>query len=305
MIRGLIKEGGKAGNITKMIAILNDHILERILTLLLDEMGPSPVPFCFLLMGSEGRSEQTFRTDQDNAIIYADPKDEIEKQEAETYFREFANRDIMARNPKWCQPYSTWCSYFERWISTPDPQELLNAMIFFDFRCGFGDSSLADKLRDHLNRWTRRQEIYLMHLARDCMAHRAPLSFFKTFIVEKDGEHKNTLDVKLQGITPFVNFARLMALRHEINETNTLARFHALANEGHISTGLYQAATDAYELQMQLRLVHQLFQIDNGLIPDNYINPANLPELEKRMLKEAFGVIERLQSLLKTIFPVV
>lgn len=320
MIRNLIKEGGKAGNITRMIAILNDHILERLLTLLQDYMGPPPVPFCFMLMGSEGRREQTFRTDQDNAIIYQDPADEKQKQEAESYFREFANQaidllvncgyplcpgDIMARNPKWCQPYSTWCSYFERWVSAPDPEELLNAMIFFDFRCGFGDASLAEKLRDHLNSLTRRQEIYLMHLAKDCLVYRAPLSFFKTFIVEKDGEHKNTLDIKRQGITPFVNFARLMALRYEINETNTLARLNALADEGHISADLLQVATNAYELQMQLRLVHQLYQIDNGIVPDNHINPASLTELEKRMLKDAFSVIERLQALVKTIFPVV
>lgn len=211
----------------------------------------------------------------------------------------------MARNPKWCQPFSKWCSYFERWVSAPDPEELLNAMIFFDFRCGFGDVSLAEKLRVHLNTLTRRQEIYLMHMAKDTLVHRAPLSFFKTFIVEKDGEHKNTLDIKRQGITPFVNFARLMALRYELNETGTLDRLRALAEEGHISPDLLQATTDAYELQMQLRLVHQLYQIDNGTIPDNYINPTELTELEKRMLKDAFTVIERLQSLLKTIFPVV
>jgi len=320
MIRSLIKEGGKAGNITRMIAVLNDHILERMLNLLQDEMGPPPVPFCFLLMGSEGRREQTFRTDQDNAIIYADPEDDGQKKEAESYFKEFARRaidhlvncgyplcpgEIMARNPKWCQPYSTWCKYFERWISAPDPEELLNAMIFFDFRCGFGDVSLAEKLRDHLNKMTRRQQIYLMHMAKDTLVHRAPLSFFKTIIVQKNGEHKNTLDIKLQGITPFVNFARLMALQYEINETNTLARLNVLADEGHISRDFWQSATDAYELQMQLRLVHQLYQIDNGTIPDNHINPANLTELEKRMLKDAFTVIERLQSLLKTIFPVV
>lgn len=319
MIRNLIKEGGKAGNITRMIAVLNDHILERMLTLLQEELGQPPVPYCWLLMGSEGRREQTFRTDQDNAIIYADPKDEAQKKAAEEYFQKFASRaidhlvncgyplcpgDIMARNPKWCQPYSAWCQYFDRWIAAPDPQELLNAMIFFDFRPGFGDRSLADNLRDYLNAATRRQEIYLLHMARDCFSSRAPLSFFKTFIVEKNGEHKNTLDIKRQGITPFVNFARIFALKHGVKETNTLARLNVLGEEGHISKSVWQAASEAYELQMQMRLVHQLFQIDNGIIPDNYINPANLTELEKRMLKEAFSVIDRLQGILKSEFPV-
>lgn len=319
-IRSLIKEGGKAGNITRMIAVLNDYILEKVLDLLHEDLGAPPVKYCWLLMGSEGRREQTFRTDQDNAIIYQDPVNEQQAKDAKEYFAEFAKQaidhlvncgyplcpgDIMARNPKWCQPYSVWCKYFENWISAPDPQELLNVMIFFDFRSGYGDESLALDLREHLNQLTRRQEIYLMHLARDCMAGRAPLSFFKSFIVEKDGEHKNELDIKRQGLVPFVNYARVMALKHEVNETNTLDRLDVLMKDGHISRELWSAAHEGYELQMQLRLVHQLFQMENDQVPDNYINPANLTELEKRMLKDAFSIIERLQANLKTLFPVV
>jgi len=320
MIRSLITEGGKAGNITRMIAILNDHILDRLLTLLQDEMGPPPVKFCWLLMGSEGRREQTFKTDQDNAIIYYDPEGEEQKKATETYFVEFARRaidylvncgyplcpgEIMANNPRWCQPYSVWCKYFENWIAAPEPQELLNAMIFFDFRSGYGDATLADNLRDHLNRMTKRQEIYLMHLANDCLASRVPLSFFKSFIVEKDGEHKNELDIKHQGIVPFVNFARVLALKNGVKETNTLARFNVLEADGHISKDLWASACEGYELQMQLRLVHQLDQLENGVMPDNYLHPAQLTELEKRMLKDAFSIIERLQNILKTMFPVV
>ncbi len=320
MIRSLIREGGKAGNITQMIAVLNDHILEKLLEMLHEEMGPPPVDYCWLLLGSEGRREQTFRTDQDNAIIYEDPVNEKQKKEVESYFSEFARRaidhlvncgyplcpgEIMARNPKWCQPFSTWCSYFERWISAPDPEELLNVMIFFDFRAGYGTMSLAEKLRDHLISYSKRQEIYLMHLAKECMMSRPPLSFFKTFIVERDGEHKNTLDIKRQGLTPFVNYARVMGLKHGVKETNTLARMDVLKEDGHISTDLWAAAQEGYELQMQIRLVHQLYQLEKGLIPDNYINPAHLTEVEKRMLKDAFSIIERLQANLKTLFPVV
>ena len=178
-------------------------------------------------------------------------------------------------------------------------------MIFFDLRAGYGDVTLAQKLQDHLVDYSSRHEIYLMHLARECIVSRAPLSFFKSFIVHKDGEHKNTLDIKQQGLTPFVNFARVMALKYGVKESNTLARMNVLKEDGHISIDLWSAASEGYEMQMQLRLVHQLYQIENGIIPDNYINPAQLTELEKRLLKEAFNVIERLQALLKTLFPVV
>ncbi|MCI5149319.1 MAG: histidine kinase, partial [Candidatus Electrothrix sp. MAN1_4] len=306
------------GNISRMISILNDHILERLLTLLEEEMGPPPVLYCWLLMGSEGRREQTFKTDQDNAIIYADPKNEQQGKEAQEYFTAFARKaidhlvecgyplcpgEIMAVNPKWCQPLSVWKGYFEDWVGSPDPQELLHATIFFDFRAGFGKAVLADKLRQHLNTLTARQELYLLHLAGQCLSGRAPLSFFRNFIVEKNGEHKNKLDIKHQGITPFVNFARILALRYGIRETNTLARLHVLAKERILEETLWATAMDAYEMQMQLRIIHQLNQIEAERQPDNYIAPDELSELEKRMLRDAFEVIDRLHSVLKTMFP--
>ncbi|HIP40704.1 MAG TPA: cyclic nucleotide-binding/CBS domain-containing protein [Desulfocapsa sulfexigens] len=318
VIRGLIKEGAKAGNITQMIAILNDHILERMLTLLEQDLGPPPLPYCWLLMGSEGRREQTFKTDQDNAILYADPADDTEKETAEIYFKEFAARaidhlvncgyplcpgEIMATNPKWCQPLSVWKGYFANWIGAPDPAELLNATIFFDFRSGFGDASLARELRKHLNHEAQKKDIFLFHLARQCMSTRVPLSFFKSFIVDKDGAHKNQLDIKRQGLTPFVNFARVLALKHGINETNTLARLKALFDADFISRDIWASTNDAYELQMQQRLIHQLRQIEEGTLPDNHINPEQLSELDRRMLKDAFTVIERLYSVLDKMYP--
>lgn len=319
VIRGLIGEGAKAGNITQMIAILNDHILGRMLTLLEQEMGPPPLPYCWLLLGSEGRREQTFKTDQDNAILFADPANEEQKLAAETYFKAFAAKaidhlvncgyplcpgEIMAINPRWCQPLSVWKKYFDRWLAAPEPQELLNATIFFDFRAGFGETGLAETLREHLNMNMKGKDMFLFHLARQCMETRVPLSFFKNFIVEKDGEHKNRLDIKRQGLTPFVNFARVLSLKSGVKETNTLARLKALTDGEQIQGELWAAASEAYELQMQQRLVHQLRQIEAGILPDNYIDPADLSDLERRMLKDAFAVIERLYGVLERMYPV-
>jgi CBS domain-containing protein len=318
MIRNLIKEGARAGHIARMIAILNDQILERLLTLLEEELGPPPVAYCWLLMGSEGRREQTFRTDQDNAILYEDPADAAQGKAAEAYFARLAEKaiehlvrcgyplcpgEIMAKNLKWRQPLSAWKQCFSDWAATPAPEEVLNATIFFDFRAGFGKTALADELRQHLHTLTKSSELYLLHLARQCLDAKTPLSFFKNFIVEKDGEHKNKLDIKVQGLTPFVNFARILALRHGIRETNTLARLHVLGKEGILSEELQAAATDAYEMQMQLRLVHQLNQLEDEQPPDNHIAPADLSELDRRMLRDAFEVIDRLHGVLKSLFP--
>ena len=319
VIRSLLKEGGKASHITRMIAIINDHILTRLLTLLEAELGPPPVPYCWLLLGSEGRREQTFKTDQDNALLYADPRDHRQQEDAARYFAELADKaadhlancgyppcpgEIMARNPRWRQPYSVWQGYFASWVCEPNPQELLNATIFFDFKAGFGEAKLAEELRDYLVEKTRRQDIFLLHLARQALAARAPLSFFRNFIVEKDGEYKNRLDIKHKGIAPYADFARIFSLKHGVKETNTLARFKVLADEGYLDRQLAKAAEASYELMMQLRLLHQLEQLEQGILPDNHIDPADLTDLERRMLKESFRVLERLQAILETNYPV-
>ena len=245
--------------------------------------------------------------------------DEVQKQAAETYFKDFAAKaidylvncgyplcpgEIMAINPLWCQPFSVWKKYFEQWVTAPEPQELLNSIIFFDFRAGFGEIILAEELRAHLNRQIGGRDLFLFHLARQCIETRVPLSFFKNFIVEKDGEHRNRLDIKRQGLTPFVNFARVLALKFGVKETNTLARLKALMEGEQIQRELWAAASEAYELQMQQRLVHQLRQIEAGILPDNHIDPANLSDLERRMLKDAFTVIERLYGVLERMYPV-
>lgn len=317
VVRPLIEEGAKASNITRMITVLNDLILDRILTLMQEELGPPPVPFCWLVMGSEGRKEQTFRTDQDNAIIYQDPKNPEEEEAARRYFKMFGQEAInhlvkcgyppckggnMASNPKWCQPASVWHGYFERWVNVPEPQEVLNSTIFFDFRPAYGHVELGFKLRDHLNRLVRGKDMFLRYLAQDCLKTRPPISFFKNFLVETDGEHKNRLDIKARGLVPFWDFARVMALRHSIDETNTLSRLEILAANSHLPEELYNKARESYEFQMQLRFLNQLRLMEEGEQPHNFINPAELSDLEKQTLKGAFSVISSLQSFLKQTF---
>ena len=313
VVRTLIEEGAKANNITRMITVLNDHILDRMLTLLIEELGPPPVQFCWMLMGSEGRREQTFRTDQDNAIIYQVPEGEKQARRAEDYFQILGEKaiehlvecgyprcpgNIMASNPQWRQTTTNWQQTFSRWLHTPDPQEVLNSTIFFDFRAGFGNSELVRELRNNLARQAAKQDIFLLHLAKDCLSIRPPLSFFKNFIVEKNGEHKNTLDLKRSGLTPFVDFARVMSLRYNVRESNTIGRLQLLHEGNHISNELFTETMEAYEFLMQLRLVHQLHMLEQDKIPDNYVNPSDLSDIEKQTLKESFEVIRRLQNVL-------
>ncbi|MFA6222578.1 MAG: DUF294 nucleotidyltransferase-like domain-containing protein [Desulfomonilaceae bacterium] len=312
VIRGLIEEGAKADNVARVIAVLNDRIINRLLTLMVEELGPAPVPFCWIVMGSEGRKEQTFKTDQDNAIIYEDPAEDWETiKETKLYFRKFGNEaikhltacgyplckgEMMASFSRWRKAYSLWVGYFDQWMATTDPLETLNAKIFFDFRPIFGDLEIGDKLRSHITRRAQKSEAFLKHLANDCLVIEPPISFFRNFIVERDGEHKNRLDLKLKGLTPVVDFVRMMALKYGKTETNTLGRLSELQKDNLISDDVCSDLVEAYNFVMHLRLVGQLRLIEKGSEPHNYINPAELSDLEKITLKEAFAVIKRTQN---------
>ena len=317
VMHGLILEGARPGNITRLITLVNDHILDRLLSFLEDEIGPPPVPYCWLLMGSEGRKEQTFKTDQDNGLIYTDPANEAEAAECKRYFKALGNEatrhlvncgfprcngDIMASNPKWCQPLSVWKKYFDHWITTPEPKDVLHSTIFFDFRPGYGQLELGVELRRHLMAHLSGQELFLRFLAKDCMTTPPATGLFRRFILEKEGTFKNRLDLKTKGLVPFVDFARIMSLRYGVKETNTQERLQAVAEGGFISRELYLKLTQAYEIQMVLRLLHQDRQWEDGVELDNYVDPAELSELERNNLKEALSVVGDIRSYLREEF---
>jgi CBS domain-containing protein len=317
LVRTMIEEGARATDITRVITLLNGSALSRILWVLTEELGPAPVPFCWLMLGSDGRREQIFRTDQDNALVYADSTDGRLQQEAEGYFSVFAamatehltgcgyprcKNEFMASNPRWCQPSTVWDGYFSEWISSPDPMEVMQAAIFFDFRAGHGDEKLADTLRERVLEQAQRQPVFQYHLASEYLANYPPLSFFRDAVVEQDGHHSYRLDLKRRGLSPIVNFARLMAVRHGIAATNTGERLDQLAQGSFIPADLYTDSRAAYEFEIQLSLVHQLRQLEAGEMPDTFLNPGELSELERKTLKDAFSVIDRLRVHVKQEF---
>ncbi|MBW2635482.1 MAG: signal transduction protein, partial [Deltaproteobacteria bacterium] len=278
--------------------------------------GPPPVKFVFMILGSEGRNEQTLKTDQDNAIIFEDvPKSEKEKVMA--YFLNFGEKicglldkagyafctgGVMAKNPKWCQPLSRWKAYFSEWIHAAEGKDLLQASIFFDFRGGYGDMALIDRLRQHLFAALGGWPGFFRHLTENAMYFRPPISFFRNFVVESKGEHKDTFDIK-SAMTPIVDFARIYALKNKIEETNTLERLKQLRSKQVLQQQQYEELEKAYGFLLQTRFVRQVTVImdENGQ-PDNYINPKKLTRIEQKMLKEIFTRVEKFQSRLEADF---
>lgn len=317
VIRALLDNGARAGHITRLITVVNDHILHKIIELVHREIGPPPTSYCWISMGSEGRREQTIATDQDNALVYADSPDEPVRRAAEVFFQAMAERvvghlekagfprckgDMMASNPAWRKSLAAWKDTFDAWIAVPEPMEVLHSTIFFDFRGVAGHMGLADDLRAHVARRAAASGIFLRFLAADCQVTRAPLTFFRGFAVEKSGEHKYTLDLKKRGLVPFQDFARVLALAHGVMETGTLERVETLARQGHIPTNLGREVAQAFEFLLSVKLDHQLSQVERGLPPDTHIDPRALSDMDKGTLRDAFGVIGSMQSFLKDMF---
>lgn len=309
----LMKEGAKASNITRVIAEINDRLLRKILEITEKKLGAPPVNYCWIVFGSEGRMEQTFKTDQDNAIIYEDTETPEKEGEAKTYFSAFTllvrdsllkcgfppcPADYMASNPQWRQPLKVWKRYFSRWISSPNPEALLKSLIFFDFRPVYGEFRLAEELRSHLTVSLRGQNIFLALMASVITKNRPPLGFFRTFIVEKSGAHKNELDLKLSGIGPLVDIVRFFALETGIPETSTLERIEALKNRHSVMKELSEDLEQAFEFINLLRIQHQMEQTKKSITPDNFINPGTLSNLEKKYLKESFHIIAKIQDII-------
>lgn len=312
IIKGLIHSGAKAQNVTKLITTISDAILKKLITFALDETDPPPAKFVFMILGSEGRREQTLKTDQDNAIIFEDVPKESE-EEVRAYFLKFGEKvctwldeagydfcegGIMAKNPKWCQPLSVWKEHFSGWIHAAQPEDLLQASIFFDFRDAYGDTDLIDNLRSFLFGSLGGFKGFFRHLTENALHFKPPLGFFRSFVVESKGKHRNSFDIK-SAMMPIVDFARIHALNNKIGETNTLERLHQLYIKKVLSWQDYNEIEQAYSFMMQLRFVRQVTSVmEEAAKPDNYINPKKLSNIEQTMLKEIFKRIEKFQRKL-------
>lgn len=310
LIQSLIESGVKAKNVARLISTISDAILQKLIGFAVRELGPPPTKFVFLIMGSEGRREQTLKTDQDNAIIYEDIPHEF-ADSVNGYFLKFGekvctwldqagytfcNGDVMAKNPKWCQPLSVWKTYFSTWVDTVEPEALLQSNIFFDFRGGYGDMELVDQLRSHLFASLAARPNFFRYLAENSLYPKPPLGFFRNFLVESRGEHRDTFDIK-SSMLIIVNFTRIYALQNGIEETNTQERLSQLFLRKVLSWEDYNELEQSYNYLMQMRLLRQVSAVirENGK-PDNHINPKMLSHIEQTMLREIFKRIEKFQE---------
>ena len=309
----MLAQGVGAEQITQFISALNDTLTRRIIQLSLERHDLFGIDWAWLSFGSEGRDEQTFSTDQDNGIVYL-CTDIMDREHTQLRLLEFArdvNADldkcgfplcsgnIMAGNPALCLTLEEWEERFDAWIRTPEPQALLNATIFFDFRPLFGKFNLADRLRLSLLRQARGNPLFLRMLADNALTVLPPLGKIRDFVTDNDPEHPGCIDLKKFGSRLFIDAARVFAMAHDISATNTLQRIKLSAQLMNISPEEAAAAADGFNFIQLLRLRHQHSEQMQGRVGDNLIRPDELNEVERRILKEAFRQARKLQQRLK------
>jgi CBS domain-containing protein len=310
MLVDLVEGGARPEDAARVTTAVTDALTQRLLQLAEEELGPPPVPYAWIALGSQARREQTLHSDQDHALLLDDDATAAH----DDYFRELAAfvsdglhacgypycpGEVMATTDRWRQPLSNWRRTFREWIEEPEVEALMHASIFFDLRHVHGSDPLTDSLHQFILDRTSNRSIFLACLAANALEHTPPLGFFRQFVLDTHGDHEDSLDLKHDGLVPIVDLARLHALAHGVPAVNTRRRLTQLAERGALNESDADNLKDAFTFIAQIRLRHQVNQIARDEAPDNYVSPNALSAFDRRHLKDAFRIVKTAQSAIE------
>ncbi|MEJ5248743.1 MAG: DUF294 nucleotidyltransferase-like domain-containing protein [Caldilinea sp.] len=297
VVETLYRGGLATPQIGRIVSTLNDTLIARLLQQGEAALGAAPTPYAWIVFGSEGRCEQMVLTDQDNALVYAEPS-----EAADAYFHALAEfvvqRLIQAGFPpcpggymatNWCKPLDEWLALFSDWIDRPEPQALVEAGIFFDFRPVYGELSLEPLEQRMMS--AQRNGIFLAYLAQAANAFAPPLGFLNR--LRSEGGY---IDLKKGGVAPVVGMARALALAAGSRERSTMERLTAAVQGGTLSGEGADNLSGAFQFFLHIRLRAQLDAIRAGQKPDNRIRLKDLTSREQRLLKDAFVMVREMQE---------
>lgn len=316
IVHQLLERGVKSELVNQIITAVSDTIALRVIDKVIHEIGPPPSRFVFMTLGSEGRKEQTLKTDQDNAIIYEDKANE-QRERVRNYFLGFADKvsealntvgfsfcqgEFMAKNPKWTHSLSHWKKNYDNWMTESTQETVMKYATFFDNRAIYGDFGILDELHQYMDLQLQAPlDKFFFNMANNALQYEPPLTFFKGIRTFNVGE-KKVFNIK-KAMTPIVDLIRVFALKHRIFETNTGERLKVLAEKGHFTHKEYQELKQAYYFLMGLRLDSQATQIIHERAePTNVIEIDKLTKIERVTLVEVFKVIKNFQLKVKIEF---
>ncbi len=312
--RKLLDAGQTAGSITALLTSLNDLLVERLLDLTQAASVLRDMNGRWLALGSQGRCEQTPATDQDNAILFDDEADPELRRQALLPLALQVNRaldrcgfalcrgNVMASNLNWCLSHSEWKSRFSSWIDRPEPQALLNAAIFFDFRPVGARHTPVGQLRSWLAAYAQGNERFLLLMVFNALRNQPPLGLLRDFVLSRRGEHPHTLDLKINGVQPFVEAARILGLATGIESTGTVQRLQEAGRARSIPQQEIAAWCEAFEAIQELRLRLNAAQLAQGALIHNDFDPYTLNDSDRRRLRDALRQARNLQNRLASEF---
>jgi len=310
LVKTFIESSTRPRHVTNLLASICDAVTIRLVELAIKEMGPPPAAFAFISMGSQGRQELTLTTDQDNGIIYQKPLDNDAKH-VQDYFLQLGKKvsdglnqagylycrgGVMASNPRWCRSLTDWISGFREWIHKSEPQEIIDFNIFFDLRTVYGDEDLSRELKQVIFATVAEDPAFLHHLAKNAVSFKPPIRLpGNIYLGGGSTEHAGEINLK-DAMAPLVGYARLYALRYQIQQTHTLERIETLGDLNLIPPASRDEMIAAYDLLMQLRLQTQLEAIQLGKSPHNNVHPGKIGYIQQETLKQAFAQISAVQK---------
>ena len=316
----LVTEDATADDIGRVVTAIADAIERRLIELAEVRLGPPPGPYCWVTLGSAGRLEHGLSSDQDHALILSDDVlDGADGDDYADYLRELATfvsdglaecgyryctAGLMATDPQMRQGLSGWIDTVVRWVENPTDDDVHRVRAFFDLRPLHGDARLFDDLQRAALAETADSMPFLGHLAAHATRTQPPIGFFRGFVLEKGGEHADTLDLKDRGVRLVVDLARVYALAGGLPQVNTQLRLAAVEGTGRLSAERIADLKDAFEFISYVRLRHQARQVRAGTEPDDFVPPDELSQFEKRHLRDAFSIVRQAQSVLTTAYPV-
>lgn len=312
----MVDEGANSQMIGSALSTIGRSFTRRLLQLAEDELGPPPVPYSFMALGSMARNEQSIVTDQDNALVL---EDSFDPARHDAYFAAlgkfvsdglaacgytYCTGDIMATNPKWRQPLRVWQQYFSDWIDNPTPERLLHSSIFFDLDNVHGQQTLVVHLQDLIAERAPRSPFFLAAMARNASNRTPPLGFFRNFVMEKDGKQNNTINLKRRGTAPMTDLIRVHALASGSTAQNSFDRINDIEKTQLLPSGVGDRIRYALEFISMVRIRHQAISLKRDQAPTNSIEPENISSAERHNLKDAFQLLSDAQKFLQFRYPV-
>jgi len=310
----LSRNGVRIRDLVRLISLLNDQIALRLIAILRQNLFPDlPQGFAFLILGSEGRREQTLKTDQDNAIIYADDLAPEEVVIIEKFSKALIDAlieigvpecpgGIMAKNAFWRRSISAWKETLNTWIAVPSGENILNFSMFSDMRVLWGDSSLEQELRAHVIDCAHKDTLFLAHMAANVCRFVPPLGFFGGIKTEKHGEQAGKIDLKKAGIFALTEGIKALALEIGVLGGSTHDKLQILLKRGVLNGKQANDLEAAFDLLSFFRMRVQIEAAAAGKIPDNFVAPSSLDRVEKGRLQVALEVVQSFEGILRSHF---